>query len=80
MMSRIGSDDVRHPQVRQHFRRHQRVGLCARLPSHRAGCHRSIAAQGKFTREQTVHPLLVHEQEDEVSGLGAGLEAEAAAP
>jgi hypothetical protein len=49
------------------------------LPSHRPGGHRSIPAQGKFTREQTLHPFLSHEQEDEVSGLRADLKAEAAA-
>src|ERR1700722_13455745 len=40
--------------------------------------HGRVRAQGKLARQQVLHAILIHDQHDQVDGLPANLESEAA--
>src|SRR5208283_2801454 len=65
-------------RVAQGLRVHLPVGASRGVPSNRTRCRRCLAAEFKLTREQSLHTLVIHEQDDEIDGLAASLEAKIA--
>src|SRR5215472_926415 len=55
------------------------VGCSRSIPAYRSGCSRDVAADLELVGEQRLHPLFLHDQNDQVYPLGADLETCAAA-
>src|SRR5271157_3515736 len=66
-------------RVAEDFGAHPGVGIGGSVTSERSGSNGSIAAELNLAAENGFHPSVVHDQEDQVGGFAADLEADTAA-
>src|SRR5579863_10746734 len=66
-------------RVGEHLRPHLPIRVAFRMPAHRPRGYRGVGTELKLAREQVLHPVVVHDEHDEIDCLAADLKTDAAA-
>src|SRR5581483_6643362 len=66
------------PRIAQHLRLELPVGIGSGMTAYGPGSDAGIRSQFELAVQEVMHAVLVHDQHDQVHGLAADLEAEAA--